>query len=215
MTTPHELEDRPQSRREWSGWLRSLVLPVGMVVAIVAGLLWYESRGSSDEAGVYGIVEPPAGSVAPGVALAAEKGKAPPDFYLETLDGGALRLSDLRGRPVLVNFWASWCAPCRQETPDFVRAHEANAASGLVIVGVNLQEADAQARRFVREFGVQYPVVMDRRGEVAAAWRIGGPTQGLPATYFIDRYGIVQKVVLGALRERDLAEGLALILGQD
>jgi peroxiredoxin len=215
MTSPHELEDRPQSRREWSGWFRSLVLPLGLVVAIIAGLLWYDSRGSSGEDSAYGIVPLPEGALPAGATLGSDKGDVVPDFHLETLGGGSLRLSDLRGRPVLVNFWASWCVSCRQETPELVRAQETYAGDGLVVIGVNLQEGDALAGSFAKEFGIAYPVAMDRRGEVARSWRIGGPTQGLPASYFIDADGVVQKVVWGAVRERDLGEGLALILGAD
>jgi cytochrome c biogenesis protein CcmG/thiol:disulfide interchange protein DsbE len=215
MTSLHELEERPQGRREWSGWVRSLVLPLGLVVAIVAGLLWYQSRDSSSGEDGYGTVALPEGSLPAGATIGSDKGNLAPDFLLETLDGGSLRLSDLRGRPVLVNFWASWCVGCRQETPELIRAQGAFAGDGLVVVGVNLQEGDALARSFAQEFGIDYPVALDRRGEVARSWRIGGPTQGLPASYFIDAGGIVQKVVWGALRERDLNEGLALILGRD
>ena len=211
----HELEERPQSRRQWSGWLRSIVLPAGLVVAIVAGLLWYQSSGSGGGDTIYGTVALPAGLLPPGTTLGPLRGNAAPDFFLETLDGDTLRLSELRGRPVLVNFWASWCLPCRQETPELIKAYEQHKADGFLVIGVNMQESDALARSFVEEFGVGFPVVMDRRGEVARSWRIGGPSQGLPASYFIDANGIVQKVVWGQVRSRELDEGLGLILGRD
>jgi peroxiredoxin len=215
MAAKHELEERPQSQREWAGWLRSVVLPLGLIVAIVGGLLWYQSRdGARGGETVYGTVDLPAGLQASG-PVGTEKGKTAPDFYLETLDGGELRLSELRGKPVLVNFWASWCTTCRQETPDIIKAYEQHRGAGFVVVGVNLQEGDALARGFVEEFGVEFPVVMDRRGEVARSWRIGGPSQGLPASYFIDGSGTVRKVVWGALRARELEEGLAAILPRD
>jgi len=211
---PHELEDRPQSRREWSGWLRSIVLPVAVLVAIVGGLFWYQSRGSDGGDSAYGTVDLPA-SLKPAGPVGSDKGDTAPDFLLQTLDGKTLRLSDLRGHPVLVNFWATWCVSCREEMPNLIQAYDANKGKGLVIVGVNLQEADDRARQFVQDFQVDYPIVMDRSGEVARTWRIGGPTQGLPASYFIDANGVVRKVVWGAVRTRDLSDGLGLIMGQD
>jgi thiol-disulfide isomerase/thioredoxin len=114
---------------------------------------------------------------------------------------------------VLVNFWASWCTTCRAETPALIAAYEENTAEGLVVIGVNLREAEGRAREFADEFGMPYPVVMDRSGEVARTWRIGGPTEGLPSSYFIDRDGVVRKVVFGTLTDRILDEGFALILG--
>ncbi|HLF71736.1 MAG TPA: TlpA disulfide reductase family protein [Dehalococcoidia bacterium] len=212
--TPSELDSRPQAHREWSGYLRSLVLPIALVVAIVGGLLLWESRGSDSgaEAG-FGTVELPAAKNTTGQSPSPTTGRAAPDFLLRTLDGETVRLSDLQGRPVLVNFWASWCAPCRQEMPDIIDAYEAHSAEGFVVVGVNLREADSRVQVFVDDYGVPFPVGLDRNGEVARTWRIGGPTQGLPSSYFIDRQGIVRKVVYGTVTGKALTDGLSLILG--
>jgi peroxiredoxin len=213
---PSEIEERPQSRREWSGWLRSLVLPLGLVVAIVGGLLVYQSRSAPDGGDSrFGSVELPADRNATGKSPAGERGRAAPDFLLETLDGAEFRLSDFRGRPLLVNFWATWCTSCRHEMPDFVAAYEKHGGhkgSDFLVIGVNQREADERVRAFVQDFEMSFPVVMDRRGEVARTWRIGGPNQGLPSTYFIDATGVIRKVVLGLVRPQDLEEGLALIL---
>ena len=210
-----ELDSRPQSRREWSGYMRSLVLPLGLVVAIVAGLLFYQSirdGGSAAQDG-YGTVALPAEKNATTREPAAEQGRAAPDFLLRDLDGGEVRLSDLQGRPVLVNFWATWCTTCRVEMPELIAAYDKHGASeGLVVLGVNLRESEARARPFVEDFGMNFPVLMDRSGEVARTWRIGGPNEGVPSSYFIDRDGVVQKVVFGLLSEKTLNESLALIL---
>jgi peroxiredoxin len=211
---PHELDARPQSRREWSGWLRSLVLPIGLVVAIVAGLLLYQSRsGDSAANDGYGTVDLPAGLNTTGKAPAAEDGRAAPDFRLLTLDGEEFRLSDFHGRPIVVNFWATWCGPCRVEMPDLVETYLEHGDEGLMVVAVNQREANERVQPFVDEFGLPFPIAMDRRGEVGATWRIGGAMEGLPSSYFVDRDGIVRKVVLGPLTARHLSDGLNLILG--
>ena len=209
-----ELDSRPQSRREWSGYLRSLVLPLGLVVAIVGGLLFLQSRGgASSESDGFGTVELPAAKNVTAKSASSDEDRAAPDFYLRSLEGEPLRLSDLQGKPVLVNFWAAWCTTCRAETPDLIKAYQQHKADGLVIVGVNLREADTRVRDFVDEFGMPYPIVFDRNGEVARTWRIGGPSQGLPSSYFIDRQGVVRKVVYGTVTGKVMDEGLKLIMG--
>jgi peroxiredoxin len=209
-----ELDSRPQSRREWSGYLRSLVLPLALLVAIIAGLLYVQSRSGADgESDGFGTVELPEAKNATAKAARSDEGRAAPDFFLRQLDGEPVRLSDMQGRPVLVNFWAVWCTTCRAEMPDLIKAYEQNKAQGLVVLGVNLREAEPRVREFVDEFGLTFPVVFDRNGEVARTWRIGGPSQGLPSSYFIDRQGVVRKVVYGSVTARSLDEGLKAILG--
>jgi cytochrome c biogenesis protein CcmG/thiol:disulfide interchange protein DsbE len=213
LNEPGELEERPQSRREWSGWLRSVVLPLSLLALIVGGLFYYQTRssGNGQDSGL-GTVDLPAAKNVSGKSPAAEEGRSAPDFVLRTLDGKSLRLSDLQGHPLVVNFWASWCIPCRQETPELIAAFEANRAKGLMVVGVNLQEANERAQKFVTDFSISYPIALDHRGQVGQTWRIGGPMQGLPASYFIDAHGVIQKVVLGPVRARDFEEGLPMIL---
>ncbi len=212
---PEDLvEERPQRRREWSGAIRSLMLPVALVAAIVAGLVWWQNRdegGSAGDSGKYGIVELPADRNPTGEAPRAEVGRVPPDFLLDG-PGGELRLSDLQGKPVIVNFWATWCPPCRQEIPELIAAYEAHGAEGLVLVGVDLQENEDAVAAFAEEFGITYPLVIDRTGEVAETWKIGGQFGGIPSTYFIDRTGVVASIYNGTLTEELLQERLNVIL---
>jgi peroxiredoxin len=208
-----EIESRPQSRREWNGYLRSLVLPLGLVAIIVGGLLYLQSsRSSGAQEDGFGTVALPAALNPTGKAPSAANGRAAPDFQLRSLAGEPVRLSDLQGQPVVVNFWATWCDTCRAETPDLVALDEAHRDAGLVLLGVNLREANGPVQRFVDDYGMAYPVLMDRDGQVARTWRIGGPNNGVPSTYFIDSSGVVRLVVFGFLTETKLAEGLALIL---
>jgi peroxiredoxin len=209
-----ELDERPQSRREWHGWLRSVVLPLGLVVAIVAGLLYVQANrggGSSANDG-YGTVDLPAAKNATDKSPSASQDRAAPDFLLRTIDGGEVRLSDLQGHPVLVNFWASWCAPCREEAPDLIKLYNDHKDEGLQVIGVDLRESDAAVQGFVDEFGVPYPIALDRNGQVATTWHIGGPNNGVPTSYFIDSSGVVRKVVFGFLTKSLEEDGIKAIL---
>ena len=201
-------------RRDWSGMFRSLVLPLGLLAIIFGGLWYWDARGggANVEDARYGTVELPAERNATDRSPAAEIGRAAPDFLLETPSGGELRLSDLQGQPVLVNFWATWCPPCRAEMPELVAAYGRYRDDGLVIVAVNLQEADQKVNEFADEFGIEFPIVIDRDGELRAVWRLGGPFGGIPSSYFIDASGIVRSLFYGPMREPALEERLAEIL---
>ena len=207
-----ELESRPQSRREWSGALRSIVLPVGLVVAIVGVLLYVQSGGGSSEDDGFGTVALPEAKNVTAQTPNARDGRAAPDFLLRQLNGEPLRLSDLQGQPLIVNFWATWCPTCRAETPDLIALYETYRDKGVLLLGVNLRENEGAVSTFVEDFGINYPILFDRDGDVAGTWRIGGPNRGVPSTYFIDREGVVRKVVFGTVTRKLADEGLALIL---
>jgi thiol-disulfide isomerase/thioredoxin len=207
------VEERPQNRREWSGVVRSLVLPLLVVATIVGVLVWLDRRGGGDAAdGAYGVVALPDELNPTGRGVSTDIGRTPPDFLLRTPDGGEVRFSDLRGKPVLVNFWASWCTPCRQEMPEIVRAYDARRPDGLEVVAVNLQENADIVRGFADDFGMDFRVVIDRTGEVGDAWRIGGPIEGIPSSYFINADGVVQSRVFGPMDGERLEAELEKIL---
>jgi peroxiredoxin len=118
-----------------------------------------------------------------------------PEFSLDSLDGSRMVLSDLRGSPVVVNAWASWCLPCRTEMPAFERIHQSYKERGLIIVGVNMtsQDSEAAARAFVEEHALTFPVLLDRDGSMQNDYQI----RGLPSTYFVGRDGVIRAVVIG------------------
>ena len=130
-----------------------------------------------------------------GLTPSPRVGFAAPDFTLELLGGGQVSLSELRGKPVIVNLWASWCPPCRAEMPALQQVYEANHSRGLEILAVNTtyQDTEAGAAQFVREFGLTFPIPLDRSGAVSRTYLL----RALPTTFFIDRDGIIRKVVLG------------------
>jgi peroxiredoxin len=122
-------------------------------------------------------------------------GSQAPDFTLQTLDGEMVTLSELQGRPVLVNMWASWCTPCKYEMPTIQKMYEEFRDRGLVVLAVNLASKDnlSSVTSFVEEYGLTFPILLDLDGKVEEAYLL----RGLPTTFFIDRYGIIQAVVIG------------------
>jgi peroxiredoxin len=118
-----------------------------------------------------------------------------PEFELNGFDGAPLALSTLRGRVVVLNVWASWCAPCRAEMPALQKVYDAEKARGLVVLGVNstIQDTEANARNFANELAVSFPMVLDRDGAVTSRYRV----QALPTTFVLDRDGVIRSVVIG------------------
>ncbi|MFQ5536719.1 MAG: TlpA family protein disulfide reductase [Gemmatimonadota bacterium] len=124
-----------------------------------------------------------------------------PAYAATTLDGDSVALASFRGRPVLLNLWATWCAPCRHETPFLQSLYEQHRDQGFVIVGVSMDTADqAEAvREFIQEFGVTYPILHDRRMVGMDTFRV----LGLPASFLIDREGILRWMRYGPVSEND------------
>jgi peroxiredoxin len=201
------VDERPHRQREWSGAVRSVALPL-LIVAAIVGVLWYleQDQGGGGQDG-YGVIALDPALNPSGRPPAAEAGRVAPDFRLEQLGGGDLRLSDLRGRPVVLNFWATWCTPCRTEMPEFVRLDQSAGTDGPRVVAVDLQEAVGPVQAFVDEFGMRFPTLFDRSGAVARAYRVNQ----LPVTVIIDREGIVRATRYGPVTPEYLAEELARI----
>ena len=133
------------------------------------------------------------------LAAAAARGERPeaPDFTLERLDGdGDLTLSSLRGKAVVLNAWASWCLPCKEEAPFLEQVWREERARGLVVVGLDAKDFRKDARRFVRRFDLSFPIVFDGPGDVAAD-RYG--VTGFPETFVLDREGKVLEVFVGGI----------------
>lgn len=129
------------------------------------------------------------------LSAVAKEGFAAPDFTLDLLGGGKVTLADLRGKVVLVNFWTSWCPPCRLEMPAIEKTYRSYKDLGFVVIGLNLtaQDSEKDAANFIKEFGLTFPIALDRNNAVGNLYRVAA----LPTSYFIDRNGMIRSVVVG------------------
>src|SRR5205814_8902835 len=137
-------------------------------------------------------------------------GLAAPEFTLKSLAGPEASLSDYKGRPALINFWASWCKPCRSEMPDIVAAYRAHQESGLEVLAINLtdQEGMKDIRKFVAEFQMPFPVLLDERGRVRRLYAL----IGVPTSVRIGSDGVVRVANHGRITKELLERVLAEIL---
>ena len=153
----------------------------------------------------------------PGLPPIAETRKPAPEFALPGLHGETVRLSDYRGKVVLVNFWGTWCEPCKEETPALAAVYRKLQDQGLVIIGVDLRnqerpgpDGDADVRAFTERYGVTYPIALDAGGETARAFQI----YPLPTSFVVDQNGMIRYVRVGQITAEEV-ETLFARLQQD
>jgi thiol-disulfide isomerase/thioredoxin len=147
-----------------------------------------------------------------GTAIAVDKRAPAPEFSGRLVGGGSFASSTLRGKVAVLNFWGSWCAPCRVETPQFQQVYAAVHSQGVDFVGLDVKEpTEAFALAFMKRFGISYPSVYDPRGEVALAFR-DYPANAIPSTIVLDRQQRVAAVYTGTVAERDLRSVLDRVL---
>jgi thiol-disulfide isomerase/thioredoxin len=165
--------------------------------ALLAAVTACSSTPEQGAGGNYGFVQ-----VAPGQdTVAAGSRQAAPPLTGTQIDGKPFDAASVRGSVTVVNFWASWCAPCRAETPNLEAVAQQTQASGVKFVGVNVKDSDAAARSFARDKGVTYPSLYDDDGTQAARWPIA---LGLPSTVVLDREGRIAARFTAAVEQSDL-----------
>jgi cytochrome c biogenesis protein CcmG/thiol:disulfide interchange protein DsbE len=135
-------------------------------------------------------------------------GQAAPNFEMPLLSGdGNLTLSDLKGKPVILNFWASWCGPCKDEAPVLAAAEKEWRSKGVVFLGVDSEDTRAAAQEFEASFGIRYDSVFDEQGRLEVQYGV----LGFPETFFIDRDGTIRAKYVGPIDAEDLDAYLASI----
>jgi len=186
-----------------------LVMAAALVLAIGVGAYLFVSGGDDDGLPqISASIGTPAPNTGPIDPNRPKEGEVAPDFALpDARDPSKLvKLSDFRGTPVVVNFYYSTCAPCKNEIPTFVRAEQA-LGDGVVFLGVDWLEDEEKAVSILEKYGATYPAVLDRSGSVAEHYRVGG----FPASFFIDSEGVLQVLRTGEVHENMLADFLAKV----
>jgi cytochrome c biogenesis protein CcmG/thiol:disulfide interchange protein DsbE len=149
-----------------------------------------------------------------------EVGQPAPDFTLSLYDGGELTLSDLRGQVVVINFWASWCDPCKEEAPVLERVWRDYQDKGVMFVGIDYVDTESDAREYLAEFDVTYPNGLDKGQRISRAYRV----QGVPETFFIDQDGNLAPIIVNGrpqakkispISELELRVGLDRLLADE
>lgn len=173
--------------------MKSRVLSLLLVGLLAAGAVLGACRSAGSQAG----------SPAPRV------GKTAPDFALRLLDGRMVALSDFRGKPVLLNFWTTWCPACRVEMPYLESVFQREKEQGLTILAVDIEEIRDTVVQFTRQYGLSFPVALDTSGDVARQYRVST----LPTTFLIDKEGTIRLVKIGAFSdEAEILERLKAIM---
>jgi cytochrome c biogenesis protein CcmG/thiol:disulfide interchange protein DsbE len=193
-----------RTRVRLAGRALAAVLAAGFVALLAYGVL---SKGSSSR--IDDSLAKAQATPAPGFDLALlQRGDAPRALAARlrsAASDGRVSLRELRGTPIVLNFWASWCVPCRDEAPLLERGWKRYRDRGALVLGLDMQDISDDARTFAREVGMTYPVVRDRGNDVARSYGVSG----VPETYFVSRRGDVVGHVIGAVSAAQLESGIA------
>ena len=138
-------------------------------------------------------------------------GRKAPEFFAESINGKPVSLSNYPESPIILNFWASWCPPCRAEAPGLEKIWRENMDSGLVLLGVNVQDTEEDALKYLKDFGITFPNILDHGGQITIDYGV----TGLPVTFFINRDGRVLGRWVGAISESGLWNNARLLLEAD
>jgi len=191
-------------RRALVPWLAMSAAVLVLVVGLLSLKLFLSTAESSSAASSGGVVLLPSAGQPPALVAGGDA----PDFTLHGLAGPDLSLSDFRGQVVMVNFWATWCPPCRSEMPAMQQVYAESKDKGFTIIAVNIQEAQGPISDFVSKLGLTFPIALDPNGDVTKLYGI----YGLPSSYFVDRMGRITEVHVGALTKAEILTKVNVLL---
>lgn len=179
-----------------------LILGGGLLIGLAIGLVVFVGLPPAQSAGATAA----GGTPAPAPIV----GSPAPDFNLQNIAGQATALSALKGKPMLINFWATWCGPCRIEMPAIETAYQQHKAEGFTVLAVDADEPLADVVAYVNALGLSFEVLMDPGLVVNDLYRV----RAYPTSYFVDRNGVVAVLQIGSMTESQLQKNLEKILSQ-
>jgi len=172
---------------------KKLILVFGIVVLMVSGIVDLAPSVT------IGIAQEKSNEVnANEMEVGLKEGNKAPDFQLSSLDGIEMRLSDMRGKVVFLNFWATWCPPCKEELPHMQKFYQVQKKNEVEVLAVNLTTAERNVNgleKFVKDNGLTFPVLLDKKGEIGQTYQ----AFTIPTSYLIDKEGIIRKKLIGPM----------------
>jgi peroxiredoxin len=171
-------------------------------LAIIA-LVWLLSLSGELSFGSFSLSASSAGT-------GPKEGEPAPEFTIDVMDGSSVRLSELRGQVVWLNFWATWCPPCRRELPEIEQVASAHADSGLAVLLVNVGEGAGDVRAFAEKLHLDLDIALDSNSELARRYRV----TGLPMNFFIDKDGVMRAIRYGALDREEMEDRVGALLSE-
>ena len=178
-----------------------LIVTLVSLGAIIGLLGWAMARSGGIPGGLLVFSNPGEVSLEPQPAI---------DFTLKTIEGDSIRFSDLQGKVVMVDFWSSWCPPCRVEAPALEQAYEQFRGQGVEFIGVAIWDREKEVRSFLSRYGIKYMNGLDERGHIAIDYGV----RGIPEKYFIDRQGYLVRKFIGPISMEKLTEVLDELLSE-